>query len=239
MRNVDFGVAKVIVVLTDGKSFDYAATMREASLLKQRGFSLITVGIGLKEINITELVDMASTMNDQYLVDDFDQIPLIVSSLSKSTSQQTAPVKIDKQIEGVLEKNSYRYFRYAFENSTGPAKKKVTIILNQAEGETQLFYSFDDENPKSRDDLIDESDKRHFGVGSLKTSKDIVIPAERPANSTSEFVYFSVKGLQVSNQFQVNVSSKFIVSEASSRLVSNLSKVLYACLALLIFSILQ
>lgn len=77
MRPFESGTPKVVMVITDGESDDQRATFREASRIKERGIDIISVGIG--NINMDELVGMASTPDDQYLVEDFDKLSVIIS----------------------------------------------------------------------------------------------------------------------------------------------------------------
>jgi hypothetical protein len=83
---VDQGVPKIVIVITDGESDNNNATLSEAKKLKDRGYNIVSIGIGnLKE---QELIDMASSPNDVFKVDDFDKVLLILSSISLSACQQ-------------------------------------------------------------------------------------------------------------------------------------------------------
>lgn len=78
MRPIESATPKMVMVITDGLSTDPNRTLIEADRIKARGIDIITVGIG-KDSNINELVAMASTPDDQYFVDDFDKLYLIIS----------------------------------------------------------------------------------------------------------------------------------------------------------------
>lgn len=80
MRPMESGTPKVVMVITDGLSTDPKSTLVEAARIKDRGIDIISVGIG-KDINLDELVAIASSPNDQYFVDDFDKLYLIISGL--------------------------------------------------------------------------------------------------------------------------------------------------------------
>lgn len=77
MRPVESGTPKVVLVITDGMSSNRTATLIEAGRIKDRGFDIVTVGIG-KEIDMDELVDMASSPNDQYFIEEFDKLYIIL-----------------------------------------------------------------------------------------------------------------------------------------------------------------
>jgi uncharacterized protein YegL len=78
MRPILSGIPKVVIVITDGESTDPGSTLFEADRIKRREFSIISVGIG-NAINLNELVAIASSPNDQYLVEDFDKLSIILA----------------------------------------------------------------------------------------------------------------------------------------------------------------
>lgn len=77
MRPIESGTSRVVMVITDGESDDQQATYREANRIKERGIDIISVGIG--NINLEELIGMASSPDDQYFVEDFDKLSIIIS----------------------------------------------------------------------------------------------------------------------------------------------------------------
>jgi uncharacterized protein YegL len=77
MRPILSGIPKVVIVITDGESTDRNSTLYEADRIKRREFSIISVGIG--QANFDELVAIASSPNDQYLVEDFDKLSIILA----------------------------------------------------------------------------------------------------------------------------------------------------------------
>ena len=239
MRAEDSGVPKVVIVLTDGESNDYTSTINEAKRIKNRGFNIISVGVGkLKE---QELIDMASSSNDVYKVDDFNKIVLILASLSRTTCRQPAQITEEKEIKSEVPKNSYRYFKFPLlVKSNGSATTqnyldKFTIELENVEGNTELFYSFDDENPKSDSDFLQATaqtgpdtnfiegknmieNKYLFEVLAYerafeslpRETKKKYYQISRPSNGQNELLYFSVKGYSDFNEFQVYVYNRTV-----------------------------
>ncbi len=97
---------KIVIVITDGESDNNTSTLSETKKLKDRGFNIVTIGIGnLKE---QELIDMASSLNDVFKVDDFDKVLLILSSISLSACQQPAIITAEKEIKSDVAKNSWK-----------------------------------------------------------------------------------------------------------------------------------
>lgn len=258
MRPVEQGVPKVVVVITDGASQDMKKTLAEAKRIKDRGYSVISVGVG-KDINLVELIGIASTPADQYNVADFNQILLILSSLSKTTCQQPAPVITETEISSKVEKNSYKYYKYNLDDLTeDPSEKnKFTIELKELSGECELFYSFVEENPKSDDEFINSNSikpdkdenfiekilqrfKRSQQISDSTNKKSKLYQITRPNAPPNEVLYFSVKGLDTNNEFQVYVYNKTVVYNRSCSLkTENLNFFIFFTIFMGFFSLRQ
>lgn len=82
MRPTESGIPRVVMVITDGLSDNTTATLIEAARIKERDIAIITVGIGKEvEIDLEELVGMASSPADQYFVNDFTQLSTIIAGM--------------------------------------------------------------------------------------------------------------------------------------------------------------
>jgi len=209
---VDQGVPKIVIVITDGESDNNNATLSEAKKLKDRGYNIVSIGIGdLKE---QELIDMASSPNDVFKVDDFDKVLLILSSISLSACQQPAIITEEKEIKSDVAKNSYKYFKYSLEDKPD----NFTIEVTDLKGETEFYYSFEDENPKSPDDFIKQNTtqtdidmnfiEKNFARANEK-KKSVLIT--RPLDNSTDFLFIGVKGVLQTNEFQLQVYGKFIL----------------------------
>lgn len=71
-RPVGVNVARVAVVITDGRSDNRKATVIEADLAKQEGVKMLLVGVG-KHVDLEELKDIGSLPSEEYtfLIDNF------------------------------------------------------------------------------------------------------------------------------------------------------------------------
>ena len=222
MRNIEKGISKIIIVLTDGGSnVDAGLTIPNAKLLKNREFSIISVGIG-NDINQTELDAIASTKQDVYNVDGYDRVNDILEGLLKTTCQQPAQTVIEKPIKGSCRKNSYKYYKLKFDdqnkklfNITGNESIKFTIGLKNLIGSTGLTSSFEDENPKEKDDFIDNKPNGGNLNGNYvekahniqkKSIQENLYQIDKPEDKDS--LYFGVKGYEDDNEFEVLIYNR-------------------------------
>jgi hypothetical protein len=59
---------------------------------------------------------MASNKDDVYNVDSYDKVFEIVEGLLKTACEQPAQLLIETPIEGIVSRNSYRYYKIPFNN---------------------------------------------------------------------------------------------------------------------------
>jgi predicted chitinase len=258
MRPLKEGVPKVVMVITDGESTEPDQTLIEANKIKDRGFNIISVGIG--NTNINELNGIATSLSDVYYVSDFNKVLQIISSLSRTACQQPAEIPSKIEIVSKVEKDSYKYFRLPLTNSNetfNQTLNEFTFELKILSGQTQLFYSFEDENPKSESDYLsndnnpDQTDSNFIDSSnsyrnkrSLKSNKiqkasdnnfeKILYPVKRPVNGQNDIVYFSVKGLSDENNFQVYIYEEYIEKSSNLGLILG---IVFSVLILLALSV--
>ena len=221
------GVPKIVMVITDGESDNNILTLTEARKLKDRGVNIVSIGVGdLKE---QELIDMASSPNDVYKVDDFDTVLLILSSVSLTACQQPAVVEEEKEIKSVVEQDTYKYYKYSLTQKP----EKFTIELEDLMGRSDLYYSFEDEMPKSPDDYIKQNEtepnddvnfieKNSIGKflasgpkmfddnkATSKSNKKY-FAISRPVSGQNDFLYFGIKGIFETNEFKVYIYNRTV-----------------------------
>lgn len=73
-------VPKVLIVLTKGKSENILAVARSSMALKRNNVTIVVVGIG-EEVNIEELLTMASTAGDMTRLNTFRELKTLVSTM--------------------------------------------------------------------------------------------------------------------------------------------------------------
>lgn len=223
MRPVKDGVPKVVVLVTDGQSNVPAQTIAEAKALKDRGFNIISVGVG--NINEKELIEVASSVDDFYKVDDFNKIVEILKGLSRSAVLQPAQVVQQLEIKSKLEKNTYKYFKYPLDNVI---EEEFTIEIEILTGNTELFYSFEDQNPKDVEDSVKlnstspdtEIDGNFFEKIINRQKRQLIelrndpfkkyYTIKKPTDLTAKTLYFSIKGYEAQNEFQMFIYNKTV-----------------------------
>jgi hypothetical protein len=160
MRDITRGVPKSIIVITDGDSDNNLETIKQANLLKYRGFNMITVGIGNLFTNEKELIQIASSSKDAYKIDDYDKLSLYLNSLGRSAIQQPARIIQELEVNLNLPQDSYNYLKCQLNKTSfgdESSESEFTVSLEYTNGDSDLFFSFEDSNPKNENDFIDQS----------------------------------------------------------------------------------
>ena len=244
MRPIEKGISKVVIVITDGESnVSPQLTIPNANKIKDRGFSVISVGIG-SGINQAELDGMASNKDDVYNVANYDKVFEIVEGLLKTACEQPAQIVIERPIEGTVTQNSYRYYQIPFSNETIASFNvtedsfRFSIGVTNKFGSTNLFYSFDEPSPKDPNDFLASTNSQPNSLngsyieqrrGFIMERKsddenvEIVYPQTiyqitRPTNGT--VLYVSIKGLEETNEFEVFIFNRFIPINNSNRILT-------------------
>ena len=179
MRPPEKGIAKVVIVLTDGGSnVNAQLTIPNANKIKQRGFSVVSVGIG-NGIVQAELEGMASNPDDVYNVDNYDKVFEIVEGLLKTACEQPAEAVIEQPIQGRVTQNSYRYYKLNFNNKTEAFFNMTedtfsfSIGVLNLVGNTNLFASFDEENPKDPNDFLSYANQSTVSNGNYIEQRNV------------------------------------------------------------------
>ncbi len=255
MRPLQQGIPKVVITITDGLSDNPGSTKTQANRLKRREINMISVGVGDNSVT-EELLTLSSTPNNQYYVENYDKILNIINEIRTTTCQQPATIQEQTNVVSKVEKDTYKYFKYSikstnrtlprnFDNETS-YMDQFTIELQEILGSCNLFFSFEEKNPKSENDYGKENDmttepEQNFfededsykrvrrsetnlrNVQSLKSSTHQDNEAQKSkfytiSNPTgSDTLYFSLMGLEEENSFQVLVFNRTtVVNETTS-----------------------
>ena len=235
MRPLKDGIPKVVLVITDGESNDRPQTLMAADMIKKREFNVISIGVG--NINRDELLAMSTTPDDFYFVENFNKILDIIKGIARTTCQQPAEVEQETNVVSEVPKDSYRYFKYPLQaiEQNGTSRDlvptyldKFTLELKILSGSSDLFFSFEDKNPKNEDDYLKvdakaDRDNNFYEYESiLKRAKRNVDSYDNSSNpidvkyyqvnreGNGTVLYFSVKGLEEKNTFEVFVYNRTV-----------------------------
>ena len=141
---------------------------------------------------------------------------------------------------------------------------EFTFELKFISGRTELFYSFEDENPKSPSEYLNDNNPDQKDENFIdfieKLSKRInkvleeklyfqkvkstennstkyeskLYPVKRPSNGQNEIVYFSVKGLNDENEFQVYIYEEYIDTNKTSNTLTIVLVVVFVILTIVL-----
>jgi len=231
MRPLKQGVPKVVLILTDGRSNNKNETISEAQLIKQRGFSVIAVGVG--DADQEELYGISSTPDDLYSVEDFTKILEIVTDLTRTNCRQPSRINALTQIETEIHREAYKYFEHRVEDM----ENELTIELEDYSGRSELYFSFVDQNPKSDADFLKETDELDNSnmnfVDDLKTDKidvcDVVTDEGHAVlnkrrfyhvtnENKSKTLFLSIKGFNEVNSIKLSIyDRKFLPNDGSRK----------------------
>ncbi|CAF0961359.1 unnamed protein product [Brachionus calyciflorus] len=206
MRPIEEGIPKIVFVITDGVSNSRIETLAAAQAIKKRGYSIITAGVG--NIDEEECKLMSSTPFDFEYVNNFNDLNDILFNIASKSVLQPAPVIALTSIKSTISKNQYKYFKYPLGNLT-----QFTIQLDQLSGNSALFYSFVNPNPKDDSDLISDSSSRRRRQTQTQAKYYNV---NKLTNESYDTLYVSIKGYDTINSFEMIVHETIIQTQTQS-----------------------
>ena len=220
MRNLNEGVSRVIMILTDGASNGLVKPIPVANELKRNGIKIYSVGIG-SGINLQELIGMA-TDGRYYLVADYDKIGQIVGDMTETSCTEPAVIPLETSEIEILQ-NSFKYFRFPLENFN---TSFIEVNVKNRLGQTKLFTSFDKRNPNDLPSTI-EGEAQMLRIKRDVSENNVL---SIPENSTD--LYIGIKGLNTKNVFKIKILER---TSAQSKLVANFLLTQFASLCFLIY----
>lgn len=108
--NFKNGLPKVMVVMTDGGSYD--SVLEAAQRARANGIIPISVGIGVN-VNDSQLIEIAETTSNFIKISSYAELPKLVEFISNYFCKQILTVKLNQTYEGnfVRVPTSPSYFR--------------------------------------------------------------------------------------------------------------------------------
>lgn len=242
MRDIELGVPKVVMIITDGKSNNPEKTKIMANELKRREINMISVGIG--SVDLDELYVVSSTPNDQYYVSNFDKILDIISDITRTNCRQPAEIIENIDLSTSVNQETYKYFKYSLEPVTYEAfgevyPENLSIELKEMSGSAEVSFSFHHPQPKVssnyeeydqtndinenfyEDSVLRRNKVNHNNMNkivppkNLRSSSSKVFNLKNP-NGTESVLYIGVKGLEVNNEIVMSVYNRTVTLEEIS-----------------------
>ncbi|XP_022334936.2 matrilin-1-like [Crassostrea virginica] len=104
--------SKILILITDGMSYDYNETIRQAGITKESGIYILAVAVGAPMMQELEMVASTPTSDFVFNVTDFNSLPTIVHSLSTTTclvpdiqqDRESAESITDSEVEDKIKK---------------------------------------------------------------------------------------------------------------------------------------
>ena len=208
-RPTSEGIPRVAVVITDGYSNSYSATVTAANALHNAG--IIAFAIGIAGANQNELNAIASQASYVSFISSFNVAQL--SALQISISQEACVGKlvfsvyikytyfkaspdlsIDQVVSDTIDQGQTKYVNYPL-----PANDEgITIVLNVSNGSAVVYAS-----------TVVSTPNEAFHDVKIESSQfeDVYIDPNNLTNpDTANTIYIAIIGLGVSNMIQVSAS---------------------------------
>ena len=197
LRSENEGVPRVLIVLTDGKSYD--AVEAPAQLVRDENIVIYAIGIG--NYDETQLKAVASSDSHVYTLSQFSELETFIATLTAATCNEPQPVSLNNTIRATATKDQYQYFRYSVDEDLN-----LELDVQDFIGETLVFASRSNPHPYKYDnDIIFEtsSQKKKVLVISPKapvvkrkrsTESQGMLPIYVSVLANTEAASFTIKG---------------------------------------------
>jgi uncharacterized protein YegL len=162
------GVPRVLIVLTDGQSFDAVSTPAE----NVRDQNIVVYAIGVGGYDLAQLEDIASSESHVYTLSTFTDLEIFISTLTASTCYEPRSAPLNGTIITNVAEDAYQYFSYKVKPSSN-----LEINVVDLSGSTIVYVSRTNPHPYKYDyDIVYDL--------STQTNKIIVISPIIPVRNT-------------------------------------------------------
>lgn len=166
LRNESYGIARVLIVITDGQSHD--PVLIPAQRLREMNIVVYVIGIG--HYDMLQLMEVASSQDHVYTLSSFFELETFISTITAATCNQPQPVRLRREIEMWSHGTKSQYFVYK-----AKAKSMLEIRVKDKVGQTFVYVSRHNPHPYKYD--------HDFGFKhSVQKNKVVVIALKAPRN---------------------------------------------------------
>ena len=209
LRRPEEGATQVIFVITDGASANQNATIQAATALKNKGITLVSVGVGTGR-NLVELHAICTppASENYFSISNYAALTQKLNQFTSKSCSEPTPVSPNVTVIGEIGKNKYKFLKI----EVVLVGNKILITIKLFNGKVKLFHSFTTRNPKDPEDFNDYQSKSNVLQQSFWTklisknvraeSDEVTLVIDKPDNDV-EYVYLGVKGVEEDNQFEV------------------------------------
>jgi receptor-type tyrosine-protein phosphatase Q len=195
-RPASQGVPRVVIVITDGYSNSFSATISAATSLHNAG--IIVFAIGISGANQAELNGIASQPSYVSFISSFNinQLNALQISISQESCVASPDLSIDQTVDDTVTGGEVKYVNYPLPNNNNQG---ITIVLNVSNGSAVLYASTVVSTPNEAiHDVKIQSDN----------FEDVYIDPQNLTNpNTADTVYIAIEGQNPTNHIQISASN--------------------------------
>ncbi|XP_046848126.1 uncharacterized protein LOC124441703 [Xenia sp. Carnegie-2017] len=191
------GVPRILIVLTDGRSFDSVSI--PAKNVRDSEISIYAVGVARYDLN--QLTEIASSDKHIFTLDTFTKLNAFISTITSSTCYEPRAAAKNETIMTNVKKDSYKYFDYK-------VKPDFNLRINVQDliGNTIVYASRTTPHP------FEYNYDYKFNLAS-QPNKIIVIPATAPrtlvkrsADDDLRTIYVSITSASDTAEFSIQAN---------------------------------
>ncbi len=145
LRSEVDGVPRILIVLTDGKSYDSVSTPAK----NVRDENIVIYAIGIGSYDDEQLKEIASSQSHVYTLSSFTELEKFISTITSSTCYEPRPASLNETIITNVAKNTYQYFSYKVKKSSN---LKINVL--DLAGSTTVYASRTNPHPYKYDNDI-------------------------------------------------------------------------------------
>jgi uncharacterized protein YegL len=183
------GVARSVVVFTDGQSNSPLETAKQAASLRDlTQANIYSVGIG--GYNLVELKAIASNPMYVFTMANYQQLTVLINEITNKTCMMPAFVEPNVKVDTEVPANTYRYYRMDTSKLRSGQGGFFELTTNVRTGSTRVFTSATNTNP--------QAGSSREATPELKGTEQHYLEYIEPG--TPKY-YFSVLGVAPINEF--------------------------------------
>ena len=200
LRPKNYGIPRILIVLTDGKSSDSVAL----PAARVRAQNIVIYAIGIGNFDRDQLNEVASSPAHVHFLSSFSGLTDFAATLTASTCYEPQPLSLETRIFGRVEKEAFQYYEFNV-----PEDVNLKVEVSDRMGSTLVYASRDNPHPYEYDNT--------FGFSAAsQTNKTIIIsPIARTMNkkrqvsvnsTNTQPIYISVTGIRSNTSFTLEGS---------------------------------